>query len=373
MKRKLSILILALVTVICCAFGLAACDDIIANIGNGGSGSNTEQGGGNGSDTNTEQGGSNNGGNTNTEQGTVGLEYALSGYGKDKYYMFCGIGNCTDTEIVIPDFYKGKPVKTICDGAFNECSGLTSVTIGNNVTEISYGVFNKCSGLESITVGSGNTVYHSAGNCLIETQSKILIAGFKNSVIPTDGSVTTIGGNAFYSCEGLASIAIPNSVTTIGREAFGNCNGLTSVTIPDSVTEIGREAFENCSGLTSVTIGNGVTAIDEDVFAWCSGLTSITIGNSVTEISFGAFRGCDVLEDVSLPTIAIEYIPKNNLKTVIITSGNEIGDYAFDGCTRLKSVTIPDSIISISYRAINRERDTRKTPKITQKSLQMIV
>ena len=58
-------------------------------------------------------------------------------------------------------------------------------------------------------------------------------------------SVTSIGDYAFYECEGLTSVTIPNSVATIGEQAFCDCSGLTSVTIPNSVTTIGRWAFWN--------------------------------------------------------------------------------------------------------------------------------
>lgn len=66
-------------------------------------------------------------------------------------------------------------------------------------------------------------------------------------------SVTSIGESAFYGCNGLTSITIPNSVTSIGDYAFSGCTGLTSITIPYSVTDIGFEVFRGCSGLTSVT------------------------------------------------------------------------------------------------------------------------
>ncbi|MCQ2340783.1 MAG: leucine-rich repeat domain-containing protein, partial [Paludibacteraceae bacterium] len=78
--------------------------------------------------------------------------------------------------------------------------------------------------------------------------------------------VTTIGREAFYDCDGLTSITIPNSVTTIGGRCFEYCTGLTSVTIPNSVTTIGERAFHDCSGLTSVTIPNSVTTIGERAF-----------------------------------------------------------------------------------------------------------
>ena len=156
--------------------------------------------------------------------------------------------NCSNlTSITIPDSVTG-----IDGSAFYNCSGLTSITIPNSVTSIRNGAFSGCSGLTSITVEQGNSKYHSANNCIIETATKTLILGCKNSVIPTDESVTNIGIGAFGSCSGLTSITIPDSVTSIDYNAFLGCSGLTSVTIGNSVTSIGNSAFYNCSGLTSV-------------------------------------------------------------------------------------------------------------------------
>ena len=170
--------------------------------------------------------------------------------------------NCTSlTSVTIPN-----SVTSIGEYAFNGCGSLTSVTIGDGVTSIGSRAFNGCKSLETITVDSGNSVYHSAGNCLIETATKTLIAGCKNSVIPDDGSVTSIGHRAFYLCTALTSVTVPDSVTSIGDYAFYYCYSLTSVTIPDSVTSIGYGAFCECTSLTSVTIPNSVTSIGDYAF-----------------------------------------------------------------------------------------------------------
>ena len=202
-----------------------------------------------------------------------------------------------DSDIKTASIRQG--TRGIADYAFQGCSSLTSVTIPDSVTSIGNYAFEDCTGLRSIAVEEGNFVYHSAGNCLIETASKTLIAGCNTSVIPDDGSVTSIGDWAFFGRDDLTSVTIPDSVTSIEEGAFYGCSGLTSVTIPDSVTSIGERAFSGCRSLTSVTIPDGVTSIGDYAFYGCSGLTSVTIGNSVTSIGYDAFRDCSSLTSVT--------------------------------------------------------------------------
>ena len=141
-----------------------------------------------------------------------------------------------------------------------------SAEIGTLCTSIGKDAFNNCSGLTSITIPSG---------------------------------VTSIGQGVFAGCTNLTNITIPNSVTSIGLGAFAGCSSLTSVTIGSGVTSIGSSAFVNCSSLASVTIPSGVTSIGDSAFAGCSSLTSVTIANSVTSIGVSAFHSCSNLSTIT--------------------------------------------------------------------------
>jgi len=158
-------------------------------------------------------------------------------------------------------------VTVIDQQAFWCCDELPSITIPASVTFIGTGAFAHCVSLNSIVVESGNTMYDSRNNCnaIIETNSNKLIAGCKNTVIPS--SVTSIEKSAFRSCEDMTSIAIPNSVTSIGSDAFGFCTKLKTITIPESVTSIGDGAFYACSALKEVrSLISKPFAINDNVF-----------------------------------------------------------------------------------------------------------
>ena len=173
-------------------------------------------------------------------------------------------------------------------------------------------------------VTTGNKKYHSANNCIIETETKNLIIGCKTSIIPSDGSVTSIGDSAFSNFSKLTSIVIPDNVTSIGNDAFSNCSGLTSVTIGKGVTSIGRRVFYLCEGLMSITIPDSVTSIGEMAFYRCAGLTSVTIGKGVTSIGSYAFEKCSGLTSV----------------IVLNTTPPKLGQEAFSG-TAIETITVP--------------------------------
>lgn len=192
-----------------------------------------------------------------------------------------------------------------------------------------------------------------------------------NVTIPN--SVTAIGDCAFECCFGLTNIIIPNSVTTIGDYAFCMCHNLTSITIPNSVTSIGRSAFIDCSRLSNFIIPNSVTTIEDFTFRGC-GFTSITIHNSVTAIGFGAFglsfSRCSKLEKLIIEdgteTLHLEYADDEYDKPVglfyycALTSlylgrnlsyDNKKNKSPFGNITTLKEVTLGKSVTSVDKYA----------------------
>lgn len=167
-----------------------------------------------------------------------------------------------------------KNVTKIGDAAFMYTS-LRSLTIPQSVTSIGSFAFSNCEKIESITVDSGNPKFNSEGNCnaIIDTDSKVLVLGCKNTTIPD--YVTSIGYGAFCGCADLSSITIPKSVVIIDDEAFDGCVNLSSIIIPDSVTSLGKWAFYSCSSLTSIIIPESVSSIGYMCFTRCSGLGEI--------------------------------------------------------------------------------------------------
>jgi len=120
---------------------------------------------------------------------------------------------------------------------------LESLTIPASVVQIGERAFSVV-GLTSITVASGNTVYRSEQNCLIEKATDRLILACKNSVIPN--TVKIIGSHSFRGLEcGFSSLTIPNSVTKIESWAFSTCMDLVKIYIPASVTVVENDAFVN--------------------------------------------------------------------------------------------------------------------------------
>ena len=188
-------------------------------------------------------------------------------------------------------------------------------------------------GLVFMSFGDGTCYVDDIGTC---TDTDIVIP--KKS--PKGHTVTHIGNRAFYYCDSLTSVTIPNSVTSIGKSAFYYCTSLTSVVIPNSVTSIGERAFYDCYSLTSITVsannaaykdidGNLYTKDGKTLIQYAIGktATSFTIPDSVTSIGNYAFSNCYSLTS-----------------GVIGDSVTNIGDSAFSGCYRLVEIVNNSSL-----------------------------
>ena len=242
-------------------------------------------------------------------------------------------------------------ITSIGDGAFGGCTKIINLIIPDNITSIGHAAFAYCTGLSNITVDENNPRFMSINNCIIDKESKEIVLGCKTSVIPTDGSVISIGNAAFGGCTELINIIIPGNIINIGLAAFAECKGLKNITIPDGV-QIGDLAFAECTGLTSITIPDSVTQFGSSVFEGCVSLTKITgrvdrvlaisneCGSKSFEIEITGNR------DVEASAFA------NRTEITGVTIGNDVerlGTGAFQGCTNITKIKgRADHVLAIS-------------------------
>ena len=164
------------------------------------------------------------------------------------------------TNIDIPE-----GVTTIGYFSFQNCTGLNSIEIPEGVTTIFNSAFYNCTSLSSVTLPESldrifpSTFYGCVNLTRIEIPAKVL----------------HIEANAFYGCENLSSVKLHEGLTGISHDAFGKCVNLNGVELPQSLKTIGGAVFSE-SGLFSVVIPGGVIAIGERAFKDCGELTSVT-------------------------------------------------------------------------------------------------
>lgn len=206
-------------------------------------------------------------------------------------------------------------------------------------------------------------------------------------VIIEDG-VSSIGAYSFANCSNLSKVVIPASVMNMSTTSFANyselkcagpintgcnyefgwtktipacalssLNNLSSVIIPESVTNIGHSAFYDCSKLDNVIIPAGITSIKNTTFYGCSSLKSIILPDGITNIGDSAFSGCIGLENFRFPANLIslgEYAFYNctGLINLTIPNGLEnLAPHSFCSCQNLKTITIPGSVKYIGEEA----------------------
>ena len=199
--------------------------------------------------------------------------------------------------------------------------------------------------------------------------------------------ITAIAEQAFYKCNKMTEIVLPDSVTTLGDLCFSGCSALTSIDLPSGLEQIGRRCFQNAIQLASITLPASVTSIGKDAFAECKGLTEADLSKVPAQVlagSEGLFRSCSGIDDMkkiklpaeltSLPEsffsgctgIAKVELPDSitslgeavfngctNLEEADLTGVNELGVFLFSSCTSLTTVTLKDGITSLPPRIFN--------------------
>ncbi|MBR6548049.1 MAG: leucine-rich repeat protein [Clostridia bacterium] len=193
------------------------------------------------------------------------------------------------TTVTIPETLGGKSVIMIGEGAFYQ-KNVTTVAMPDTVTEL---------GVRAFAYSSVQDIALSANLAIIRDE-------------------------AFYGCDSLAAVTIPESVTVIESQAFDGCGNLISANLPENLTELGENAFNGCEKLASViTIPVGITAIPKNCFYHCYRIPQVIFHDNVEVIGQYAFTGCSSITELVLP---------KNLKDL---------DYAcFSGCSAMKELTI---------------------------------
>ena len=258
--------------------------------------------------------------------------------------------------------------------AFRGCSGLTEVNIPGDVEFLGDYIFNEAINIKTIYFDGTEDQWDNLTGWYLSVFG--YIPGFncygkdfcwgmwednrywacKDGTLSIDfvnGAEGAIPGYstsnpAPWSSYQFQNLTFHGQVTGIGNYAFYGCNGLTSVDLPDSITYIGNGAFQNCQGLTIVELGTGVASIGEKAFADCSQLTDFRVyaGNQNFCSAYGILYNADMSKLVCVPGgLSGSFDVPYGVTT--------IDKYAFSGCTGLTSVGIPVDVTSIGNSAFS--------------------
>ena len=291
-----------------------------------------------------------------------------------------GYNKFADT-IEIPAEIDGKKVTVIGVDAFDNCYTLEKVVIDEGILEIQTGAFD-CGNLKKIiipssveNVGKSNYAPGGGGYSAARWLSiNLTSAGPIGSGCDIEfGWTDKIPDYAFFGCQGLVDVTLPESITSIGSHAFYLCSNITEITIPKNVTFLGYNAFA-CDNLKTVTIENGSKFFNDAVFDGCSNITTIRgLTGSYAEV-FAEKKGYE-FESIGIyekkPEELYNYI-ENDDGTVTITGyngfdteivipseingkkvtaiGKDDGSNTFEN-RDIKSVTIPASVKQINRLA----------------------
>ena len=309
----------------------------------------------------------------------------------EDYYIVYGRGSYVGENIVIPETYKGLPVKEIRAQAFSGDETLEEVTIPSSIAVIPKHSFSYCNQLKKITfesspeevypeafsgskalqsfvINNKNGKYYVENNHLINSETKTIVRGIPNQTIPND--IVAIGDYAFSSYDTLTELTLPDSVETIGAYSFASCKNLTSIHLT-SVKDINEGALEYCASLVTLDMPK-VENIGEDAFYNCESLTELTLPSTIKTIgeafSFTKINKVNYLGSVEQYCNVVlpdnSYPLDNVHKAKLYFNGELVGPHlvipegitklyhnAFSNQSSILSVSLPSTLVDINYTA----------------------
>ncbi len=235
--------------------------------------------------------------------------------------------------------------------AFYDCTNLKSVTFSESIVRVGKYAFKNCTGLTTINLPSSVTD--------VDCEAFYNTGYYNNSANWEDG-VLYIGNHLVKAKDSVSGhYTVKEGTLSINYGAFVYCKNLTNITFPESLISVKERAFRGCTGLTEVVIPNGVTSIGEWAFMECTALTYIVIPDSVTKIGGSAFYESGYYKNENNWENGVLYIGNHLINTKTTISGSyavkegtvSLAVYAFQNCSALTNVTIPESIKSIGEYA----------------------
>lgn len=210
---------------------------------------------------------------------------------------------------------------------------ITSVVIEEGITTVGKNAFRECKNITTASIAA--SVVKLGESCFEECQYLTTFS------IAAGSNLKTMDKFVFFNAYRLKTISLPEGLESIGERAFyyvgTNADSkLTEITLPASLKTINNKAFINCNKLERVIFSNSsvLEKIDYSAFENCTSLTSISIPESVTTIGGSAFKGCSSLTTVNIPSGV----------TVINSS-------LFEDCKKLTSISLSKNVTAINAYA----------------------
>ncbi len=191
--------------------------------------------------------------------------------------------------ITIPDEHEGVPVTKIADYSAFNLEYVTEINIGKNVKEIGVWSMTNNQHLTAFNVSAENESFCSVDGVIYTKDMKTIVfcPNTKEGEYKVADGVEIIRSKAFYKCNKLTKITLPETVKTIEEKAFFRCEAVAELNLPKSLQTIGKDAFAYCYGLTVIAVPASIKTIDEYAFYNCTNLLKVTVDAKENDIQLG--------------------------------------------------------------------------------------